>query len=187
MYEIVKYYFVFYICPLNNQNKSFPIVIKKKTKDSGDNLINEDLEFIILNCQNAGMDVVGISFDGDPSYLYYVQNMCDEICIIDKLDLTMPLSKLFESYKGVLIFEDGLHLLKCSCYRLVCGSKICPSLLNDVQTFGIDDLKDIRIKEYLLDPSKSKKMDNSLPLLLFSQENIKKSLLKKSYESYDRG
>lgn len=180
--EIVKYYFVFYVCALNNNNKSFPIVIKKKTKGAADNDINEDLEVIIANCQDAGMEVVGISFDGDPSYLHFVENMCEEICIIDKLDLKQPLSKLFQSYKGVLIFEDALHLLKCSRYRLVCGSQICPSLSNDHKTFGIDDLKDIGIKEYLLDPSKSKKMDDNLPLLLFSQENIEKALLKKRYD-----
>lgn len=30
--EIVKYYFVFYVCSLNNENKSFPICLKKKKK-----------------------------------------------------------------------------------------------------------------------------------------------------------
>ena len=124
------------------------------------------------------MEVVGISFDGDPSYLHFVENMCEEICIIDKLDLKQPLSKLFQSYKGVLIFEDALHLLKCSRYRLVCGSQICPSLSNDHKTFGVDDLKDIGIKEYLLDPSKSKKWMITSRFCCFRKKTSKRRCLK---------
>ena len=52
---------------------------------------------------------------------------------------------------------------------------------NDEDSFGIDDLRSIGIKEYLLDLSKTKKMDDNLPLLLFPQENIEKEIIPKKY------
>ena len=67
---------LFFICSLDDQNKSFPIFMKRKTKGSADCSIIEELQEIVGNCTDVGMDVVGVSFDGDPSYLQYVDEMC---------------------------------------------------------------------------------------------------------------
>lgn len=67
--ETIKYYFIFYVNMLNDQNKSFPALIKKKTNGSADIDITSDLEIFFYNCLDAGLQVVGISFDGDVSYL----------------------------------------------------------------------------------------------------------------------
>ncbi|KAK8892466.1 hypothetical protein M9Y10_029695 [Tritrichomonas musculus] len=61
------------------------------------------------------MEVIGLSFDGDPSYLYYVNNMCSQIGQLTKLNLKLPLSSIFTEYSGILIFQDALRLVKfCS-------------------------------------------------------------------------
>lgn len=52
------------------------------------------------------------------------------------------------------------HLTKCCRYRLVCGSYICPLLSNDTATFNVEDFKALGIKDYILDKSKTKKMDD---------------------------
>lgn len=92
--------------------------------------------------------------------------MCCQITELEKLDLKEPLSNIFDQYKGLLIFEDPLHLVKCSRYRLICGSRICPSLSDNNKTFSVEDFSSIEIKDYLLDNNKSKKMDDELPILL---------------------
>lgn len=174
--EIVKYFFVFYVCSLREENKSYPILIRKKTNGSANDDIKQELEEIVIRCQDSGLEVIGISFDGDPKYLDFVNNMCLEIEKIDKCDLNKPLSSIFTEYKGILIFEDLMHLVKCCRYRLVCGSDICPSLSSDVATFNVDSFRDIGVKDHVLDSSKSKKMDDNLPLQFFSQENIRASI-----------
>ena len=180
--EIIKYYFVFYVSMLNDQNKSFPVLLKKKTNGSADIDITSDLEILFYNCLDAGLQVVGISFDGDVSYLKYVEEMCNQIDKLEKLDLKCPLSTLFKEYCGPLIFEDLLHLVKCDRYRIVCGSRICPTLSKDEATFCREDFKDLNIKDYILDPSKSKKMDDNLPILLFSRENVEKAIQMERYD-----
>ncbi|KAK8853622.1 hypothetical protein M9Y10_017183 [Tritrichomonas musculus] len=180
--EIVKYYFVFYVCSLNNENKSFPICLKKKENGSANLEITQILEEVSVNCIHAGLDVIGFSFDGDPSYLKYVDEMIIEITDIAKLDLKKPLSNLFSKYSGLLIFEDRLHLVKCSRYRLSSGSQICSSLSDDEHTFSVEDFKSIGIKDYLLDNSKAKKMDDALPILFFSKENIELALNAHRYD-----
>lgn len=174
--EIVKYFFVFYLCPLHDENKSFPIFLKKKTNGAADVDITAELEELAIRCQAIGLDIVGLSFDGDQSYLKYVDEMCQEIDEMEEIDLSKPLSSLFTKYNGVSIYEDPLHLVKCDRYRLACGSDICSSLSDDFNTFNVNDLKALGIKDYILDNSKAKKMDDNLPLLLFSHENIKKAL-----------
>lgn len=97
------------------------------------------------------MQVVGISFDGDASYLQYVDNMFQHIRKLPRLDLRCPLSGIIKEYVDVLIFEDMFHLVKCCRYRFVCGSDICPSLSSDQETFGLEDFRKIGIKDYILD------------------------------------
>lgn len=101
--------------------------------------------------------MIGISFDGDKSYLKYINEMCEEINDLDTLNLKEPLSTIFKKYSGILGFEDMLHLVKCNRYRLVCGSRVCSSMSKDDDSFGPDDLLDIGFNEYLLDSSKQKK------------------------------
>lgn len=64
--EIEKYFFVFYVCSLREENKSYPILIRKKTNGSANDDIKQELEEIVIRCQNSGLEVIGISFDGDP-------------------------------------------------------------------------------------------------------------------------
>lgn len=86
------------------------------------------------------------------------------------------MSKLITKYKNPSIFEDPLHLVKCNGYRLLCGSKICPSLSKDEATFDKDAFKDLGIKDYILDNSKVEKIDDKLAILFFSRENIEKAI-----------
>lgn len=84
--EIKKYYFVFYLCPLKQKDKSFPILLIKKTNGSADINITNELEIHYFNCLGASLDIVGISFDGDFSYLKYASDMLDEIDELESLD-----------------------------------------------------------------------------------------------------
>ena len=105
-----------------------------------------------------------LSYTNYPSYLNYVEKMCTEFGKLNQFDLNTPLSSIFQEYKGKLIYEDLMHLVKCNLYRLICGSYICPSLSKDEATFSANDFKDIGVKDHVLDPSRAKKIDDQLPL-----------------------
>ena len=180
--EIARYFFVFYVCSLDKNNRSFPILIKKHTNGAANLKICDELDDIVDRCKQVGLDVIGISFDGDPSYLNYVEKMCTEFDKLNQLDLNSPLSSIFKEYTGTLIYEDLMHLVKCDRYRLTCGSDICPSLSKDEATFNVNDFKDIGVKDHVLDASRAKKMDDHLPLQLFSQENVQNAILMERYD-----
>lgn len=61
-------------------------------------------------------------------YLKYVDSIYSEIQNLDKLNLHLPFSSLFEDYQGILAYEDMLHLAKCYRYLLICQSYISHSL-----------------------------------------------------------
>lgn len=175
--EIIKYYFVFYVCSLSEENKSFPIFVKRTTSGSANDEVTSDLEELVFLCRDAGLDAVEVSFDGDPSYLKYINEMCNEIERLPTLDLKSSLSNLFKDYYGILAFEDMYHLTKCCRYRLVCGSYICPLLSNDTATFNVEDFKALGIKDYILDKSKTKKKWTTTCHFCFSQQKIFKQQL----------
>lgn len=76
------------------------------------------------------------------------------------------------------IFEDPLHLLKCFRYRLCCGCGICPSVFSDENNFiSKENFESVGMPPWLTDSAKYLKMDDELPLKLFTFENIEKCIL----------
>ena len=51
-------------------------MLNEKTNGSANSEIAQLLEEVAINCIHSGLDVVGLSFDGYPSYLKYVNEMC---------------------------------------------------------------------------------------------------------------
>lgn len=77
-----------------------------------------------------------------------------------------------------LVFEDMLHLLKCFRYRLCSGCGICPSVFSDDNNFiNGQNFEMVGIPSWLTDGAKYLKMDDGLPLRLFTFENIEKCIL----------
>ncbi|KAK8887912.1 hypothetical protein M9Y10_038971 [Tritrichomonas musculus] len=172
----IDIFFVFYVCSLSEQNRSFPIFIKEKNNGAANEEILRDLNNVIDQCKKAGFEMLGASFDGDPGYLCYIEERCLKFIKLYEYDLKKPLSKIFSDTDIYSIYEDLLHLVKCCHYRLVCGSYICPSLSKDEATFNVNDFLDIGGPAYVLDQSRSKKMDDTLPIQLFSQKYIKNAI-----------
>ena len=180
--DITKYYFVFYLCSLSNDDLSFPILMKRHINGSANSDFSADLDQLVLICRSIGLDVIGVAFDGDPQWLSYVDSQCQMIDNIDMLNLSLPLSEIFfTDSMEILVFEDVLHLLKCNRYRLVCGSSICPSLSSDI-AFEAKEYEIIGIPQYVLDDSQMKKMDDMLPLLMFHPRNIEQALMISRYD-----
>lgn len=97
-------------------NKSFTIFLKKKTNGAAYVNLTAELEELAIRCKAVGLDAVGLSFNGDQSYLMYADEMCQEIYEMEKLELSKHLSSVFTKYQGVSIFLYPLHLVKFDRY-----------------------------------------------------------------------
>lgn len=173
--EICKDFFVVFVCPLDSENGGFPILLYPKQNGAANQAFISLLVQVANYIASRGVEVVGLAFDGDPGYLQFVRNIT---CHFANPDLSLPLSH--QNVPSMLMFEDLLHLAKCVRYRFVCGSNICPyPHKNDVVTSG--DFEKIGIVPWILDPSQMRKMDDFLPLMLFSRENLMMALEKKMY------
>ena len=121
---------------------------------------------MIANVRACSVDMVGLACDGDPGYLKFVREITDSLECID------PMKALQEhNYTGLLVFEDLLHLAKCVRYRFICGSKLCP-YPHASEVVCVQDFEESGIVPWVLDSSQVRKMDDFLPLMMFTGENI---------------
>lgn len=205
--EIIKYYFVGYFCPLSPKLKPFPILLKKSTSGAANQqTIVPTFEELILNINTSELlNIIGISFDGDPGWLKYVSEMLENLPLLknpqaqeprrtsgrhesqeifdnrkyitEASQLDLPLHNLIE-YSGLLPFEDLLHLMKCARYKVL--SKACIPFSNGI-IISKEDMIAVGIPEYVLNDSKSKKMEDLFPLLMFNMKIVKSIIDQKKY------
>ena len=166
-HQIENYIFVIYLCALNPNMKSFPVVLISDVKGNcTDNILNIYKQ-TKQNLLALNFDIIGNSFDGDLKYFEFLNEKYNQIINIQCYDLNLPFDANIFYEKNNLMFSDPLHLLKCARYRYVNNTpKFCffadlkPSI--DAKSF-----LEIGVPHYLLDPSQSKKMEDNLPKELF--------------------
>ena len=179
------------MCP---SAKSFPIALIPKCSGNANKEIVENFKKIVENVKKI-VNVVGVAFDGDSGWLHLAKHSATTTknLILQSL---LKNEKIFSLDKYVilyddknidqlpfLIFEDLLHLVKCFRYRLISGCGICPSVYSDENNFiSNENFQTVGIPPWILDNAKYLKMDDGLPLKLFTFENIQKCILKDRYD-----
>ena len=110
------------------------------------------------------------------------KNLCDNT--LNHPDY--PLEELAQLSKevnlGRLIFEDLMHLVKCDRYRKASGALFCPALYSAKATISRSAFEDNGIPQWILNNNRFTKMDDGLPLKLFTIQNI---LHLRSKQKYD--
>lgn len=168
--DIVKDFFVMFVCPLESICGGFPILLYPKVNGSADPRFVEKVLHVVNNVRQCSIDVLGLGCDGDLGYLRFVRDMTQAMQIVD---LSKPLSH--QNVPFMLVFEDLLHLAKCVRYRFVCGSEFCPLPHFDA-TVSVQDFQEIGIPAWILDPSQVRKMDDFMPVMMFNVENFLSAL-----------
>ena len=164
--DIVRDFFVVFACPLESDRGGFPVFLYPKQNGSADGSFVLRLGQVIANVRACSVDMVGLACDGDPGYLKFVREITDSFECID------PMKALHEhDYTGLLVFEDLLHLAKCVRYRFICRSKLCP-YPHASEVVCVQDFEESGIVPWVLDSSQVRKMDDFLPLMMFTGENI---------------
>lgn len=204
--EIIKYYFVGYFCPLSITGSPFPILLQKSISGAANSSIVATFEDLIIRMNDFSyLKIIGISFDGDPGWLKYVYQLIAKIpllrenpLIVDKRvsgrhlysnpesnnyitqqdQLDKPLHELVE-FDGLLPFEDLLHLMKCARYKIL--SKVAYSWPNHQSIITQNDMVEVGIPLYVLNDSKSKKMEDLFPLLMFNMKVVNMIFQKEKY------
>ena len=182
--QIENYVYVIYLCALNPNAKSFPIVlipdvIGNCTQATLNKLLKTKDKLIKL-----GVDIIGTSFDGDLKYFDLLNPIYEKIINFDNYNFDLPFCKISFYQPHNYLFSDPLHLLKCVRYRYVNEiSKFC-FFTDNTPTITLESFISIGIPHYLLDPHKSKKMEDSFPKDLFKFKFLSASRLNNRMDLY---
>ena len=71
--DIVRDFFVVFVCPLESNRGGFPIFLFPKCNGSADPDFTAALMQLVNNVRQCSVEVVGLGCDGDPGYLRFVR------------------------------------------------------------------------------------------------------------------
>ena len=155
--QIENYVFVIYLCALDPNSNSFPMVL---IPDYQGNCSNDVLNLFIetkYKLLNLGLDIIGNSFDGDLKYFDLLNEKYKKIINIKNYNLNLPFNGnlFFEQHN--YMFSDPLHLLKCVRYRYVNDTPKFCFFTDEIPSITSESYLKIGIPHYLLDNHKAKK------------------------------
>lgn len=128
------------------------------------------IETIILQLQGLGYDIAGLATDGDRLYKRYSEAFVDAIIQDLPALCGCTASELVLKYEGLFHFSDPYHLVKRDRYRKI-GGKLFTATPNSIgDVWSRSDLEHLGVPPYLLDNDSARRMEDSLPLKMFSKE-----------------
>jgi hypothetical protein len=170
--SIVKGVFVIMLIPVDRSQKAFPIccIPVKHSTATADilNALREKVQFVA----EAGVKVAGIATDGDKQYVKFSLGLFDNIFnnISDFANGT--LSEIFKYVHAFRHFSDPFHLVKRDRNRKVSGKL---HVIDPWNPFSVNirrDLEILGIPPYLLSCEQVRRMEDSLPKMLFTAQNL---------------
>jgi hypothetical protein len=165
--------FVLMLIIIDGSHRAFPIchisaTHGKATRDTMEKII-EKRTFL----ENAGIQIVGLATDGDLQYisitLEFMNSIIDEIYERANQTLLGILEDLGENCH----FSDPFHLVKRDRYRKVSKDHFIVDPWNEASMYSVSDLIGLGIPDYILGAEQARKMEDLLPLKLFSLETLR--------------
>lgn len=175
-HELIKAEFALMLAPLDTSLSPIPIAcVPAKSGTAAVEQI-ENLEETVLILRSMGVDIAGLATDGDNLYGRYSEAFVNEI-ITDIVGFSnLSVVEFVQKCSLLFHFSDPFHLAKRDRYRRISKAWISavPNGISHMMT--VDSLENIGIPKYLLDGDQARRMEDSLPLKLFSLENLEKAI-----------
>lgn len=186
--EIIRYHFVVLALPLDPNIKPFPVFVSRNTSGTADAACDQAFSQLFERMNEVGLNVLGVAFDGDRTWLKFVRLITKELygffALQPPYNLDLPLAGLNLNVPR-LVFEDPLHLLKCFRYRICCGARVCPWPDNHDTTVVAETLAEkLEIPRWIITDDHNKKMEDSLPLSLFRRQYLLEAVDRHEYDLF---
>ena len=170
--SLIKAVFALQVHPIGKRPRCIPILLLPDTKGNVTAPVIDEVDSVMEFLTEIGYNIVGEAFDGDVGHLY----RCDECyhCVMH-LSPTCSDTLLTELFEPVeLTFFDPLHMLKNDRgYKLrATQHDVFFGKAVDVRRI----LKEVlQVRDWVLDTSPIKSMQDELALQLFTAANIHKA------------
>lgn len=178
----IKAEFVIMLGPINPIFRPFPVCCISSRSGTASAEILTQFTSLLTNLKISGLDIKGIASDGDNGYLKYstelieiIYNNFNEIAECSAVQI----QKLNSTYCH---FSDPFHLAKRDRYRKASLEFFSISPTQKLPYYSYRSLQALGIHNYILSNEKARKMEDALPLKLFSDK-----ILRKIVETHDIG
>lgn len=175
-HQVIKYFFVLYICPLNPNFISVPICIILRSNGNATQPVIQIFDKIINNLIKCGINKIGEANDGDSGWLSRVFVFAQHLytLTLNQPDLQLEIIASISKKKNLerFFFEDLMHIIKCDRYRKVIGALLCPSLYENNPSVSQKSFIENGIPLWIVSNNRFTKMDDNLPLKFFTFANI---------------
>lgn len=181
-HNLIKAEFGLMLAPLDTSLSPIPIACISATSGTGTLKQIENLETIIYILKDLKVDIAGLATDGDHLYGRYSEAFVNKLVsdIPGLCDLTVV--EFIAKCDMLFHFSDPYHLAKRDRYRKI-SKPWFTAVPNSIgQQLSATVLENLGIPNYLLDGERARKMEDALPLKLFSRENLEKVIGHKNYE-----
>jgi hypothetical protein len=179
--RIVKAEFVMMVIPIDGSHRAFPICCIPTTHATA---TPEMLEFImakVSDISHTGIDIRGIATDGDRQYLKFSMRLLIDILANIRDISQMKVSEILANFCETCHFSDPYHLVKRDRYRKISTVPYIIDPWDASASYSRDALVHLGIPEYLLSQEQARKMEDSLPLKLFTTQTLQQIHTNRDY------
>lgn len=172
--NIIEAVFVFRLSPINYTHKGFPIYCMPSNTGSAQKEIHPIILEFFRTLQNMDITLIGIGTDGDPQYIKYSRTLVEWIVNNLYYFCSRNFGDIIQNFESPLHFSDPFHLAKRDRYKKIHNRLFCASPIPNEYTIPIETLLKVGIPQYVLADERARKMEDDLPLKMFSSETIHK-------------
>ena len=148
-HQVIKYFFVLYICPLNPNFISVPICIILRSNGNATQPVIQIFDKIINNLIKCGINKIGEAYDGDSGWLSRVFVFAQHLytLTLNQPDLQLEIIASISKKKNLerFFFEDLMHIIKLSLhlYMKTIHQFLKNHLLRMVFHYGLSTIIDL--------------------------------------------
>jgi len=166
--NIISAEFVLMFIPIDASHRAFPIcTIPAIHGTSTENILEKYCQKISF-LETQGINVIGFATDGDRQYSSFSMDLMNYIIEdINEMSKKSAFS-IMDEYPKIFHFSDPFHLVKRDRYRKVSKESFIVDPWNEAAEYSVDNLYGLDIPSYVLSIEQSRKMEDCLPLKLFS-------------------
>ena len=167
--NLISAVFVLMLIPIDASHRAIPIFCIPAKHGTATITIREHVVSIIDFLLNHHIQIVGLASDGDHQYSSFSKDFMKFLFNDIHVKSEMMVTKLLNNFGKICHFSDPFHLVKRDRYRKVSKQSFIVDPWNQRSLYSVKDLMQLGIPDYILDAEQARKMEDSLPLKLFSK------------------
>lgn len=166
--KLIRAEFVLMLLPIDASHRAVPICCIPAIHGTATETTLKNIEETRRLLEINGIQVIGIASDGDHQYSSISRGFLDYLMNDIKKISEMTVTNIIGKFDRICHFSDPFHLAKRDRYRKISKESFIVDPWNESSVYSVIDLQGLDIPDYILSDEQARKMEDILPLKLFS-------------------